>query len=422
MHTRLPYGKKTLDLELPGEWSVTVLQPKSARPLADPEAGVRSSLDGLTSDAVRRLRGAHTVAIAVNDKTRPVPHAHLLLPLLDYLEALGLRHEQITFLVATGAHHPMSPEEFASILPERVVSNYRVISHDAKAERDLVSIGKTSRGTPAIFNRRYVEVDFRIVVGNIEPHQFMGFSGGVKSAAIGLAAMETINRNHTLMAEPKSMLGEYEDNPARQDVEDLGRLLRVDLALNVVLNDEKEIVEVICGDPAEVMRRGVPRVRQLFQIPVDGRFDLTISSPGGHPKDINLYQAQKALAHAALITRKGGTIVVVAACPEGTGSRDYEEWVTQLSSSREVLERFREEGFRVGPHKAFQIARDAVEREVYLVSEMSPEFVSRLLLTPVSSLEEAILRAGATLTADSRIAVMPYANATMPELTAPADG
>ena len=85
---------------------------------------------------------------------------------------------------------------------------------------------------------------------------------------------------------------------------------------------------------------------------------MVIASPGGHPKDINVYQAQKAVSSAARIVRPGGTIILAAACPEGSGSPHYERWVSGKHSREEVIEAFRTEGFRIGPHKAFQLARD----------------------------------------------------------------
>jgi nickel-dependent lactate racemase len=42
----------------------------------------------------------------------------------------------------------------------------------------------------------------------------VGFSGGVKSAAIGLAGLATINANHTSMSDPDSRIGTYSTNPA----------------------------------------------------------------------------------------------------------------------------------------------------------------------------------------------------------------
>ena len=165
------------------------------------------------------------------------------------------------------------------------------------------------------------------------------------------------------------------------------------------------------------MREGIPLVRQLYQVRVAAPFDLMIVSPGGHPKDINLYQAQKALGHAARVTRPGGTIILVAACSEGTGSRGYEEWVSGMASHEAVIERFQREGFRIGPHKAFQIARDAAPRRVLFVTEMSPKLVEKLLLQRCASLDEAVALGLKGLPPGARIGVMPWANATIPDLS-----
>ena len=265
-------------------------------------------------------------------------------------------------------------------------------------------------------NRGYVEADLRIVVGTVEPHQFVGFSGGVKSAAIGLAGLATINANHTLMAHPDALIGTYAENPARQDVEEIGRLIGVDLALNVVLDPRREIVQALAGDPVAVMERGHPIARRLGQVAVAQAYGLVISSPGGHPKDIDVYQSQKAVASAARIVRPGGTIILAAACPEGAGSPHFERWVATKRSGREVLDAFRNEGFRIGPHKAFQLARDTEQARLLVHSDMPNELARTLLLEPVADLQAAVDAATGDLAPDERIAVLPHATATVPYL------
>ncbi|NWG17895.1 MAG: nickel-dependent lactate racemase [Chloroflexi bacterium] len=415
----IPYGKTRLAFTLPDTLDVQVIAPADVPAASDPTGVVRATLDELLG-GIRwgDFAGARSAAVAVNDKTRPVPHDHLLPPLLERLESLGLAPGQITLIVATGTHPPMPPGEFPHILPAGVLARYPVICHNCDDAANLVYRGQTSRGTPVWINRQYAEADLRLVVGNIEPHQFMGFSGGVKSAAIGLAGRETINRNHALMMDEHAQLGCYDGNPAREDVEDIGRLIDVHMALNAVLNGHKQIVRALAGSPPAVMRAGIPVVNQLATVPVDTPFDLIIAAPGGHPKDINLYQSQKALAHAALITRPGGTIILAAACPEGTGSQKYEGWMLEgMGSFEAVFERFAREGFQIGPHKAYQIARDAASRRVLLVSDMPPDFVRRLLLTP-AALDEAIQIALADLPPGGRIGILPAANATVPLLAA----
>jgi nickel-dependent lactate racemase len=355
------------------------------------------------------------VAIAISDNTRPVPHSILLPPLLRELVRVGIAPSAITFIIATGLHRAMHPDEFGQVLPEELVAQYKIVSHDAtKGTKDL---GITARGTPILINDSFAAADLRIVIGNLEPHQFMGFSGGVKTAAIGCAGAETINRNHALMQDPRSDLGVYEGNPARMDVEEIGEKAGIHFALNAVINESKQIIDVLAGDPREVMLKGIPLVRKVYCVRVPERFDMVIVSPGGHPKDINVYQAQKALGHAARVCKREGTIVLAAACPEGSGSSSYENWVAGCASHEQVLQRFQSEGFRIGPHKAFQIARDAVSRRVLVITDMPDALARKLLLEKYASIEAAIASACTTLPDGARIGIMPFGNATIPEVT-----
>ncbi len=415
MEIHLPYGRSTVSATIPGGRRVDVVELGDTPAAPDPIEEVRSALanpvGGFVWPAVGQVR---SVAIAVNDKTRPVPHRRLLPPLMDRLAGLGIPDEAITFFIAVGGHPPMDPTEFPAVLPDWVLTRYRVVSHDAERVDDLVDRGLTPRGTPVRVNRDFVEADLRIVVGTVEPHQFVGFSGGVKSAAIGLAGLATITANHTLMAHPDARIGTYEDNPARQDVEEIGRLIGVDLALNVVIDQRREIVRALAGDPVAVMEHGHPIARRLGQVAVSQEYGLVISSPGGHPKDLNVYQSQKAVASAARIVRPGGIIILAAACPEGAGSRRYEQWVAAKRSRREVRDAFRAEGFRIGPHKAFQLARDTERAHLLVCSDMPDELSRRLLLEPVADLQTAVDVATAELGPDERVAVLPHATSTIP--------
>jgi nickel-dependent lactate racemase len=414
---RIPYGRTQLTVRLEDSFRTELLAPARVEPAPDPVQAVRDALSHPAGGVrLADFARARSVAIAISDKTRPVPHAVLLPPLLQALDQLGIPPGGVTLIVATGLHAPMPEAEFAQILPADILARYRVISHNATAAEELVSLGKTRLGTPVQVNRVFAQADLRVAVGNLEPHQFMGFSGGAKTAAIGLGGRDTINANHAWMLDPRADLARYENNPAREDVEEIGRKIGVHFALNAVINESKQIVRVLAGEPQAVMRQGIPFVLQIYQLRVAAPFDLLIASPGGHPKDINLYQAQKALGHAARITREGGTIILVAACPEGAGSRSYEEWVTGMASHQAVLERFQREGFRIGPHKAFQIARDAAPRRVFMVTEMPPALVQKLLLTPCASLDAALATALPGLAPAARIGIMPWANATIPTL------
>jgi lactate racemase len=416
----LPFGHGTIKLRLETAAQITQVLPSPVVPAADPVATIVAALanplGGRTlADLLPRRSGrTPTVAVAINDKTRPVPHNLLLPPLLRALEALGLPPEAIRLIIATGTHIPTSPEDFGEVLPPDILDRYPVISHDCDAG-DLVVLGNTSRGTPIQMNRSYMDADLRIAVGNVEPHHFAGYSGGVKSGAIGLAGRTTITTNHRLLLDPRAVLAIYEDNPLRQDIEELGAAARINFVLNVVMNDNRQIVAAFAGEPSAVMTAAIPEVRRIYEVEVPEPFDVMIASPGGYPKDINLYQAHKSVSCANRVTREGGVIILVAACEDGAGSQGYEDFMGRGFPSHEaVMEQFVQEPFRIGPHKAFIFARDAVRlSRIWIVSEMEPERIRRLLLTP-GTLDEAVRSAIAPLPATARIGIMPYGNATIP--------
>ena len=330
------------------------------------------------------------MAIAINDKTRPVPHDIILPPLLDKLENnFHIPFDQIFFVIASGTHTPMPKEEFSKILPEFILQRYKVMAHDCDHKDDLIFIGNTSRGTPIWVNRWFFQANYKIVIGNLEPHHFMGFSGGIKSAAIGLTARETITQNHSLLLDPLSKIGEFESNPMRQEVEEIGRLIHVDLALNVILNLRKQIIKALSGSPEGVMLAGIPIVKDTCQTNMPHPYDLVIASAGGHPKDINLYQAQKALTNAAAFTKDGGCVLLFAECSDGLGSIPFQQFLSGCSTPDEVIEKFARLGFQVGPHKAYQIAKILKRVHILLLSSLKPELVRETMLIPVQDIENA---------------------------------
>jgi nickel-dependent lactate racemase len=413
----LPYGRSSLALPVPETAHLEWITPPVVDPAANPVENVQAALDCPVGPVrLSDFTGARSAIVAINDKTRPVPHQYLLPPLLSRLEAFGIPPQSILLLIATGTHMPMHPEEYPRILPPEIIARYRVVSHDCDDSANLVDRGTTTRGTPIFINRLFDQADLRIAVGNIEPHHFMGFSGGAKTAAIGVSGRQTINTNHAMLVHPNAITGHYTDNPMRQDVEEIGEKIGLHFVLNAVLNLNKQIVQAIAGNPRAVMAAGIPISQQICQVRVSHPYDLVIASAGGYPKDINFYQSQKALTHAAMITRDGGTLILVAASPEGIGSRAYEQYVAGKKSHQEVLQRFASEGFQVGPHKAFQVARIASRVRVLLASEMADETVQKLLLIPVKSSEAVFEKMRAALPEAGRIAVMPYAVGTVPLL------
>ena len=416
-HIRLPYGLGWQEARLPDDWLLETLCPPQVAALAEPAATIRAALDRPLGAPPLATTSARSAAIAINDNTRPTPHEALLPPTLAALEAAGLAPQDIHLYIASGTHQAMTRAEIAAMLPREIVARYPIHTHDGDDAEQLRDLGKTTRGTPILCNAGYLAAELRLVIGILAPHQFMGFGGGVKGAAIGLAGKATIHHNHALMLEEGAEMGRFAGNPAREDIEEIGAHVGIDFALDVTLNNERRITQVFAGDPAAVMRAAVPELSAQFATRVSAPYDLMLASPGGYPKDINLYQAQKGLYHASRVTRgdNNGALVLCAACPDGSGSRAYEAWLAeqQPCSQAEILARFYEQPFRVGPHKAFQIAREATRMRVIFVTEMPADICRRGLLETAPSLQAAIDRLRPQLPERARVGVMPLANDTI---------
>lgn len=411
---KIPYGSAHLEFTIPAGLDYDVILPPTFPVQGNPVEVVKSAIAKPLSGNLTKIQPGCKVGIAVNDKTRPVPHQYLLPPLIDFVVERGVAFSDITIFIATGSHKPMRDDEFISILPEDVLKRVKVITHDVDALENFVECGKTKRGTPVQVNRQYYESDVRLVVGDIELHHFAGFSGGVKSAVIGLGSKATIQHNHRMLTDEFATIGVYEENPLRQDIEEAGDIIGIDFALNAILTEEKKIVDAFFGKPKDVMTRGIEIVRQMSTVKLKKEYDIVIASAGGYPKDINLYQAQKAISHARLFARQGGVVILVAECRENLGSQALEAFVTDVRTIPEIYEKFNRMGFVIGAHKAVQIARQLETHHIILVSKIKPKSVKSVLITPAFSIEEALEIALTKVNKTPTIAVLPYATGVFP--------
>ncbi len=412
----IPYGLDTIECRLPSHVAVELLRRTTLPAPSDQVGEVEKALDHpLGPASLTPSRHAERCVIAISDNTRPVPYASVLPPLLDHLEGKGgWSPSRVSLLVASGAHPPMDSKALAELLPGEIRRTHRVICHDARDGDALRKVGSTSRGTPVWINRHYLEADVRIVVGNVDPHQFVGFTGGAKGAVIGLGGVATIQANHAMMDHPQARTGIDQGNPVREDIDEAGKLIGIDFVLNVVVNDQHQIVRAFAGALDVVSKQSRSFCLDLARAEYEELADIVIASPGGYPKDINLYQAQKALAHASQIVRPGGTVILVAECRRGVGDSLYERWMTDASSLDEVVDRFRREGFQLGAHKAYLFARDMTKAKVLLVSSLSNALAERLFFTPFPTLSAALDAALAEHDRPPRVAILPEAPTVVP--------
>jgi nickel-dependent lactate racemase len=339
MQTRVAYGDTGLRLDLPD--GATVVTPSPRQAAADPRETLRTALRRPVAGPPLRERVSRgqTVAISACDITRPQPR-HLMIPaLLEELDGI-IDLDDVVVLVATGTHRANTPDELRAMFGDEVVDSVRIVNHDSRAMDTMVWRGTFGRDVPVWLNREWTEADVRITTGFVEPHFFAGFSGGPKLVAPGLAALDTVLVLHdaTRIGDPRATWGITHGNPVHDDVRTIAETTGVTFALDVVLNDEQAIVEAFGGDILPMHEAATAFAKDVAMQPVDGRFDVVVTTGSGYPLDQNLYQSVKGMSAAYQVVRKGGMIVCAAECRDGFPDHgSYRESLTSGASPEQML-------------------------------------------------------------------------------------
>ncbi|NLJ95459.1 MAG: nickel-dependent lactate racemase [Clostridiaceae bacterium] len=358
------------------------------------------------------IQPGESVVIVTSDLTRPLPSHQVLPPILNELEEIGVKDEEITIVFALGSHRKQTEAEMRELVGDDIFERYKTVDGDLD---DVVHLGETTGGTPIDIDRTVAEADRRICLGNIEYHYFAGYSGGAKAIMPGVSTRAAIQANHSNMTHPKATAGNAVDNPVRNDLEEAIQHCPIDFIVNVVLNENKEIIHSVAGHFIEAHREGCKFLDKLYLKPIDQRADIVIASQGGAPKDLNLYQTQKALDNTKFAVADGGVVILVGSCKEGMGEEVFAEWMSEAKDPKELIKRIELE-FKLGGHKAAAIALVMERADIYLVSDMDDDFVRSIFMTPFDNVEDAYQAAREKLGDDAKVLVMPYGGSTLPRV------
>ena len=412
MEFEIGFGTCPQKLDVPDENLICVLLPNTvAQGLTGQQEVARALKEPIGTPRLSQIvKKGETVAIVTSDITRPLPSYQILPLILDELTQAGIEKQDVTIVFGLGSHRKQTPEEQKKLVGDAIYQDVKCIDGD---DSDCVHYGYTSRGTPVDIVRAVAEADRRVCLGNIEYHYFAGYSGGAKAIMPGVSTRDAIQSNHSRMVEAAAAAGRLSGNPVREDIEEAAQMVGVDFILNVVLDEHKKIVHAVAGDMVQAHRAGCKYLDQLYGKPIADRADIVVVSQGGAPKDLNLYQTQKALDNAKHAVKKGGVIVLVGSCREGLGEHVFEEWMTQSPDAHSMIERVQRD-FQLGGHKAAAIAMVLEDADIYLVSELEPEFVKQIFLTPFSDVQTAFDAALQKIGPDASVIVMPYGGSTLP--------
>ncbi len=387
MHADLKYGEGTVHLSLGGAASVTYLQERPTPVVTDLKVAF---LRAVTKDCIGSLplkeiiQPSDKVTVVISDITRHWMRQDKICPLLaDYLcREVGVREEDIVFLVALGTHRPQTVKELETLVSAQVYRHFQVVNHDC--EGGLVTVGKTTRGTIVRVNPLAVHRKV-ILLGGTVHHLMSGFGGGRKSILPGISGEDTIFQNHLHALDPdaprsslKIGMGVLEGNPVHEDMVEAAQFVNPAFSINLVVNSRQELCSLYCGHWLYAWEESCRKVQELFGLPIGQKADVVIASCGGYPKDINLYQAVKTLLNASQALKDGGTLVFLAECREGGGTPAFFDWIKPLKEGR--LDAALREGFTISGYIFYAACEAIAKARVLMLTRLAPDVVAPMAM------------------------------------------
>jgi nickel-dependent lactate racemase len=417
----LLYGKTQVCARIPTRNYLGNIEPKEKQGVKDARAEVERALN--QPIGTKRLseiaKPGNKAAIVVNDHTRGTPSYLMIPPLLDELNKAGVKDEDITIIFGCGTHRPVKPEETTALIGEEAVKRVKTISHDCKA-KDLAYLGRTKKALTKVYvNKAFSEANIRILANEIELHYYAGYGGGRKSVLPAICGEETIHHNHAMILQPKARTGVLDGNPVHEDMIEAAELAQPHFIVNIVTNSKKELVQAFAGDYRQAFLEGVKLVDEMYKVPIEKRADIVIVSAGGHPHDIDLYQAHKGVDNALEAVKRGGVIICIAECPEGHGNQVFYEWMTKFKELKDMETEIKRH-FQLGGHKAYYLLKTLQKVQVILVSTMPEYYASGVFrLRSARAVNDALKEAFEIAGKDAKVWVMPHGNVTLPVVNTP---
>ncbi|MDO5531451.1 nickel-dependent lactate racemase [Sutterella sp.] len=369
------------------------------------------------------VKPGDTVAFICNDPTR-IANSEIFMPILvDEMNKLGVPDENMRIVFALGTHRAMTQEEMEKEVSPEVARRIAMHNSIATNADDFQYFGDTSFGTPVWINKLLCDVDHVFLTGTIVHHYFSGYGGGRKAVLPGCAAMETVRCNHSHMLSDEAGLGRMEGNPCYDDQMEGVALFAKGRSLflfNAILNAKHEFLRIFAGDYIKAHKEACKFVDRVYGCVIPREADLVIASCGGYPKDINVYQMQKTMDNAACAVRKGGVVILLAECIEGSGSAKLEETFRRLTTP-EAIKADLEANFQIGANKAYAITRPIGKARFILVTALNRDLAKSMHFTAaVDTVEEAIAIAKQYVGEHPATILMPEGSLTVPRVEEPA--
>ena len=415
------YGDGTVTLPLEGCNILGELHGNKVEPIKDIRAALWESLDEpIGSEALCKRAGAgNTVALVVSDMSRFWMRQDLVVPhLVDYLtQRCGVQEADIRIVIANGTHEGGGEQELRTLVTDVVYDRVKVENHDCDAG-DLVYLGTTPHGTPVSINRTAAEADIVLCLGAVTHHVMAGFGGGRKSILPGISSRETVFHNHAfsldaaqLRSNPAIGNGVLKGNPLHEDMCEAAGMVKNLFIINLVMNAQMQLAAIFSGHYLSSWEQACRAVDKIYEVDIPEKADVIVTSCGGFPKGISLYQGTKAIDNVESGLKPGGTLILIIEARDGGGPAEYFDWAKDLTAG--TIEQRLREHFTVAGYIFFLNCEQAQRYNILLYSSIDPKDVEPMGMKAFSDVDS--LLAAAQLEGKS-VYVIPNGSTVIPHV------
>jgi lactate racemase len=335
---KIPYGRGFYNLK--AEYNFDLLKIKKISKLKDCKGELLKKINNPSGSKPLKdiIKNKKDICIVISDITRPIPNKDILEVLFSYMHGEGIDKKNIKIIVATGSHEEPTYEEYLELLGEHIKKNYKILWNDCYSNNFIFS-GIECDGHKISINKDYINSDVKILIGLIEPHLYAGYSGGRKSIVPGLCDWESFKLMHgsKIMMHPELRLDSIENNPFHIIAKSVAEKVGADFILNVIINEEKDIVNIFCGNLNKAFEEGIEYVRKHFKIKSNKKYDLIITNGGGYPLDSFFYQLVKGMNSPIPYLKKDGKLLMIAKCENGIGTKQFYELIKNIGTINDFI-------------------------------------------------------------------------------------
>ena len=410
----LPYGDSEVCVRIPTTSLLDVIKPKDVDVPPDPQEEIRSALKNpVEGKSIEDIAKSETkVSIVLKESFLQI-NRMIICTLIDELRSAGIRDEDVTLIIAHDPFRLSSEHDLPTdtSLSERL----RIIWHNHR-DGENVYFGSSPSGIKFYLNRNFLEADVKILVGTVEPHPIIGYTGGWELIFPGIADTDSSNEIFKLELDEITMRGRLKDNPVYEEISGAAEKIHVDLALHVVMNGEFKLVKAFAGEVNKSFLEAVKFADSIYRIPVEDRADVVFISPGGSYFDATFQESTLCLDTALDVLGKKKDLILVAECLHGFGDKEFLETILKYPNLR-LLRKDLERKFSIPKLMAYRLMNVLQQINLSMVTAMPNYYISKISNLKVARTANEAYRMLIESSRDKgKISFIPYGSLTIPSV------